>query len=170
MGESTVTKLVSQADAVGVTIQIEHGVSFIEPMLTAIQLDGLDGLQIFDALALIDRHIPPINPNVPLIIGQVYNSLIASELKLNLMTMYPDDHPVELVHGAGAGEFEKESVRLYEIDRSESVAHLTSLYISPIPEPASITELAETVAILRSPRGLPLGSKADSAINERWFS
>jgi tetrapyrrole methylase family protein/MazG family protein len=116
-------------------------------------------LQIFDALSLIARHIPPINPNVPLMIGQVYNPLIAGELKLNLMTLYPDDQPVVLVHGAGSGVFEKEEIYLYEIDRSQAVSYLTSLYIPAISYPASITELAETVAILRSPDGCPWDQK-----------
>lgn len=159
VGESTVTKLTEQAESAGVSVQIVHGVSFIEPMLTAVSHDAFDGVQIFDALVLIDRHIPPINPNVPLMIGQVYNQLIASELKLNLMTLYPDDHPVILVHGAGAGVYEKEHVMLYEIDRSDAVAHLTSLFVPALSYPASITELAETVAVLRSPEGCPWDQK-----------
>lgn len=159
VGESTVTGLIEKAEAVGVTVEIEPGLSFIEPMLTAVKLDGFDGLQIFDALALIAKHIPPLNPDVPLIIGQVYNGLIASELKLNLMTLYPDEHQVILVHGAGADSFELEEIALYELDRSKRVAHLTSLYVPPLPYPASLTALAETVAILRSPEGCPWDQK-----------
>lgn len=159
VGESTVTQLVERAATVGVSVEIEHGVSFIEPMLTAVQLDALEGVQLFDALALVARHVPPLNPNVPLLIGQVYNKLIASELKLNLMTLYPDDHAVVLVHGAGTNSYQTESLPLYEIDRSDAIAHLTSLYVPALPYPASLTELAETVAVLRSPEGCPWDQK-----------
>ncbi|MEM7330757.1 MAG: nucleoside triphosphate pyrophosphohydrolase [Chloroflexota bacterium] len=159
VGESTVTGLVERAEAQGVAIQIEPGLSFIEPMLTAVKLDGFEGFQLFDALAMLARHIPPINPDVPLIIGQVYNNLIASELKLNLMTLYPDEHSVVLVHGAGADAFELEEMPLYELDRSKNTAHLTSLYVPPLPYSASLPALAETVAILRSPKGCPWDQK-----------
>ena len=159
VGESTVSALITQAESYAIQIEIEPGLSFIEPMLTAVQLDGLEGLQLFDALAVMARHIPLINPDVPLIIGQVYNSLIASELKLNLMTLYPDEHQVTLVHGAGAVEFELEEIALYELDRSKKTAHLTSLYVPPLPYPASLPALAETVAILRSPGGCPWDQK-----------
>ncbi len=160
VGESTVTGLVDRAEGLNIAVKVEPGLSFIEPMLTAVKVDGFDGLQIFDALALLARHIPLINPDVPLIIGQVYNNLIASELKLNLMTVYPDNHDVILVHGAGASDsFELEEIPLYELDRSKNTAHLTSLYIPPLPYAASLPALAETVAILRSPEGCPWDQK-----------
>jgi tetrapyrrole methylase family protein/MazG family protein len=41
------------------------------------------------------------------------------------------------------------------IDRSKKLSHLTSLYVSPLPDSASLNALAETVAILRGPDGCP---------------
>lgn len=159
VGESTVTALCAKAEEAGVTVEIEHGLSFIEPMLTAVQLDAFEGLQIFDALAIISRHVPLVNPDVPFVIGQVYNRLIASELKLALMTLYPDEHEVLLVHGAGADSYEKEQLPLYKLDRSDKISYLTSLYVPPLPYVASLPALAETVAILRSPDGCPWDQK-----------
>lgn len=155
VGESTVTALVKKAKDFDIEIEIEHGVSFLEPMLTAVELDVLEGAQIFDALSLIGRHIPLVNPDVPLLVGQVYNKLIATDLKLNLMTLYPDEHFVYLVHAAGSGQFKKEKVHLFEIDRLDTIAHLTSLYVPPLPYRASLPALAETIAVLRSPQGCP---------------
>lgn len=155
VGESTVTRLLAQAEATGVSVIIEPGVSFVEPVLTAVRLDALDGLQIFDAIDLAQYHVPPLNPDVPLLLGQVYSRLLAGELKMTLMALYPDEHEVTLVHAAGTSAELVETVPLYAIDRSEQINHLTSLVVPALPYAASLPALAETIAILRSPGGCP---------------
>src|SRR5690606_32763037 len=80
---------------------------------------------------------------------------MANDLKLTLMAVYPDDHIVTLVHGAGLPEQRLETVPLYEIDRSDHIDTLTTLYVPPLPQSASLQALAETAAILRSPEGCP---------------
>jgi tetrapyrrole methylase family protein/MazG family protein len=155
MGESTVTGLLAAAQEVQVNVTVLPGLSFVEPMLSALQVDGLDGLQLFDAIELTQFHYPPVNPDVPLLLGQVYNRLLASEVKLVLTAVYPDEHPVHLVHAAGSEAQVVESIPLYELDRSQYIDHLTSLYVPPLPYKASLANLAETVAVLRSPEGCP---------------
>jgi tetrapyrrole methylase family protein / MazG family protein len=100
-------------------------------------------------------HHPPVNPELPLLLAQVYSQFVANELKLSLMSLYPDEHGVVLIHGAGTAEQVVEPTPLYGIDRSERVGHLTSLYVPPLPYAASLATLAETVAILRAPGGCP---------------
>ena len=155
MGESTVTKLVAAAASEQIEVTVLPGISFVEPLLTALQLDGLDGLQLFDAIEVAHCHYPPVNPDMPLLLGQVYNRLLASEVKLLLTAVYPDEHPVHLVHAAGTDEQVVESIPLYEMDRSQNIGHLTSLYVPPLPYKASLANLAETVAVLRGPEGCP---------------
>jgi tetrapyrrole methylase family protein/MazG family protein len=155
MGESTVTALEAAAQEAGVTVKIVPGLSFLEPMLTAVSLDGLDGLQIFDAIELLSYHYPPVSPDVPLLLGQVYSRLVTSDLKLVLTAVYPEEHTVQLIHAAGMPEQIVEEVPLYAIDHSEHISHLTSLVVPPLPYSASLARLAETVAILRSPEGCP---------------
>lgn len=155
VGEATVLKLEEAAAARDLTLRIVPGVSFVEPLLTAVGLDALDGVQLFDALQLIDYLYPPVNSDVPLLVGQVYSRLVASEIKLLLMNAYPDEHPVTLVHAAGEPDQIVERVPLYAIDRSAAIDHLTSLYVPPLPFAASLEALAETVAVLRSPDGCP---------------
>lgn len=155
VGESTVLHLQKMAQEENIPVYIVDGLSFVEPTLTAVGLDALDGLQIFDAIELTQYHYPPLNPDVSALLGQVYSRLLASELKERLTAVYPDTHPVYLVHGAGSDDALVESLALYEIDRSPHVAHLTSLLIPPLPAPSSLNRLAETVAILRSPEGCP---------------
>lgn len=155
VGESTVTALETAAQAAGVAVRIVPGLSFIEPMLTAVGYDGLDGLQLFDAIELLAFHYPPLNPDVPLLLGQVYSRLVASDLKIVLTAVYPEEHPVHLIHAAGLAGQSVEQVPLYAIDHSEQISHLTSLYVPALPYKASLSALAETVAVLRSPDGCP---------------
>ena len=129
--------------------------SFVEPCLTAVQQDGMDGVQIFDGIELTQYLYPPVNPDFPLLLGQVYSRMLASELKLVLTVVYPDEHPVTLIHQAGNDDQAVEQIPLYAIDRSDQVNHLTSLFVPPLPIPSSLNALAETVAILRSPEGCP---------------
>lgn len=155
VGEATVTGIVAAAHAANIPTTIIPGLSFVEPALSAVGVDGLDGLQLYDALDLNTVHYPALNPNAPVLIGQVYNQMIASELKLTLMTIYPDEHEVVLVHGAGTADEKVERLPLYKIDRMPHAAHLTSLYVPPLPIPSSLAALAETVATLRAPGGCP---------------
>ncbi|RMD51754.1 MAG: nucleoside triphosphate pyrophosphohydrolase, partial [Candidatus Thermofonsia bacterium] len=155
MGESTVTALLAKAKEVNLPVRIVDGISFVEPMITAVSLDALDGLQIFDAIDIAARQYPPLDPDTPALIGQVYNKLLASELKLVLMMAYPEEHPVKLVHAAGTEQEIIEEMPLYEMDRSLHIDHLTSMFVPPLPRPSSLNVLADTVAVLRSPGGCP---------------
>jgi tetrapyrrole methylase family protein / MazG family protein len=155
VGESTVTRLLQEAPDHGITIRIVPGMSFVEPVLTALNKDALDGMQIFDALAIAEYLYPPLQADLPLLVGQVYNRFIAGELKTALGAVFPDEHPVFLVHAAGEPNELVESLALYQIDRSESISYLTSLFVPPFPAASSLPALAETVAVLRSPEGCP---------------
>ena len=155
VGETTVTAIVEGAATIGIPVEVIAGLSFVEPMLASVGVDGLDGIQLFDAIDLAAMSFPPLNPDVPALLGQVYSRMVAGDLKLSLMSIYPAEHRVALVHAAGDVSRDVEWMPLYEIDRSERIAHLTSLYIPSLPVKAGLPALAETVAILRSPGGCP---------------
>ncbi len=155
IGEASVSHIQAAASAANISVTIVPGLSFIEPTLSALQVDGLDGLQLFDAIEIADYLQPPLNPDVPTLLGQVYNQLLANNLKLTLNAFFPDEHRVALVHAAGTTSTRVEWLPLYAIDRSPHIDHLTSLYIPPLPQASSLPALAETVAVLRSPNGCP---------------
>jgi tetrapyrrole methylase family protein/MazG family protein len=92
---------------------------------------------------------------MPVLIAQIYSRLVASEVKSTLTAIYPDAHPVRLIHGAGTGEEMIEDLALYEIDRSVHIDLLTSLYVPPLGEGASFESFQEVVAHLRAPNGCP---------------
>lgn len=155
VGETTVATILKGAANAGIPVRIVPGISFVEPALAAMGIDALDGLQIFDGIEIASALYPPINPDVPLLLGQVYSRMVASELKLSLMGIYPAEHKAALIHSAGQEDQLVEWSPLYEIDRSDYIDHLTSLYVPPLPLKAGLPALAETVAVLRSPGGCP---------------
>jgi tetrapyrrole methylase family protein/MazG family protein len=155
VGEATVRQILVRAEQAGLVVRIVEGLSFVEPTLTALRVDALAGLQIHDALEIAIRHHPPLNPDLPALVGQLYSRAIAADLKITLMNQYPDDHEVVLIHAAGTSEQRVVRLPLYELDRQEDAAHLTTLYIPPLPGVASFEGLQDTVAHLRSPEGCP---------------
>jgi tetrapyrrole methylase family protein/MazG family protein len=89
------------------------------------------------------------------LIAQIYSRLVASEVKMTLNAVFPDEHPVRLVHAAGTKDELVEDLKLYEIDRSEHIGLLTSLYVPPLGEGTSFEAFQEIVAHLRAPNGCP---------------
>ncbi len=152
VGEATVTRLLERAAEASIEIEIIHGISFIEPCLSLLGIDALDGLQVLDALAVAEQYHPPINPALPALLAQVYSQSVASNLKLTLMNQYDDEHPVKLIHSAGSAAL-VERLRLYEIDRSSRIDVMTSLFIPALDELSSFESLQNIIAHLRSPAG-----------------
>lgn len=155
VGEATVTRILALARAESIAVEIINGISFVEPCLSLLGIDSLDGLQILDALTLADAHHPPINPALPALLAQVYSQAVASNLKLTLMNQYDDEFPVKLIHAAGADDAAVEDLKLYEIDRSSRIDMMTSLYLPAMNEMSSFETLQNIIAHLRSPEGCP---------------
>lgn len=155
VGEASVARIIERARAEALDLEIIHGLSFIEPCLSLIGHDALDGLQILDALAVAEQYHPPINPALPALLAQVYSRDVASSLKLTLMNQYPDEFQVTLVHAAGDPDAAVESLSLFEIDRSARIDITTSLYLPALDELSSFESLQNIIAHLRAPEGCP---------------
>ena len=155
VAEATSPEIARRARLEDLPVRIIEGLSFLEPTCTALGIDPLPHTALVDALQLAEAHVPPFPPDAPAIIAQVHSQPIASELKLTLMEVYPDEHPVQLVHAAGTPEQVIESVRLYEIDRSPHIGLLTSLYLPPMAPGSSFEAFQEIIAHLRAPDGCP---------------
>lgn len=153
VGEQTVTLLLQKAGEI--PVEIVDGMSFIEPSLKLLSIDAMAGLQIHDAAEIAQMHHPPLNPDQPALIGQVYSKAVASDVKLTLMNQYPDEHPVVLLHRAGLPDGIRENLALYEIDRSPHIAHLTTLYLPPLHRASSFEYFQDIIAHLRAPEGCP---------------
>jgi tetrapyrrole methylase family protein / MazG family protein len=155
VAEATCSEIYRRAHEQGIPVKVVEGISFLEPTLTALGADPLPYSSLVDALELTGAHVPPFPPSAPAIIAQIYSPEVASDVKLTLMAVYPDQHPVSLVHAAGTAQEMVESLPLYEIDRSRSVGLLTSLYVPPLGRETSFEAFQEVIAHLRAPDGCP---------------
>nr|WP_309101581.1 nucleoside triphosphate pyrophosphohydrolase [Fredinandcohnia onubensis] len=141
-------------------VKIEGGQSFIDPLLASLRIDPIEGFQFIDALSFesdelqLSQHI---------IICQVYDQYIASNVKLTLMEQLPDEYEVYIVTAAGSKEEKITKVLLYELDRGVEVNNLTSVYVPPVQEAESLYHDFRTfrriIAALRGPGGCPWDQK-----------
>lgn len=159
MAEATVAGLIAAAPGAGLEVEVVAGLSFIEPALEALRFDPFTpgegippGLQLADALAL------RIDPARPALIAQVYSRAVAAQLKLDLLELYPPEHPVTVITGAGTAQRVVRRIPLVELDRNEEVDHLSCVYVPPVAltgNLATFDGLAAIVARLRAPEGCP---------------
>jgi len=159
VAESTAPEIYRRAREEGLPVYVVEGLSFLGPMFSALGLDPLPQTSLVDALTLVRGHHPPFPPDAPALIAQIYAGHIASEVKLTLMNLYPDEHPVRLVHGAGTQDVIVEDLSLFEIDRSPHIGMLTTLYLPPLGPHTSFESLQEITAHLRAPEGCPWDQK-----------
>jgi tetrapyrrole methylase family protein/MazG family protein len=155
VAESTGPEIYRRAQEADIPVRVCEGLSFLEPVFSALGIDPYPYTALVDALGLISGHHPPFPPDAPALIAQIYDAYIAAEVKLTLMNLYPDEHPVKLVHAAGTGKIVIEDIPLYEIDRSPHIGLSTVLYLPPLGESTSFEALQEIAAHLRAPEGCP---------------
>ncbi|MBU1662171.1 MAG: nucleoside triphosphate pyrophosphohydrolase, partial [Chloroflexi bacterium] len=159
IAETTGPEIYRRAREAGTPIRVVEGLSFLEPVCTALGLDPFPHITLVDALELAARHHPPFPPDAPALIAQIYSPQIAAEVKLTLMNLYPDEYPVKLIHAAGTADVIVEDLLLYEIDRSPHLGLLTALYLPPLGPHTSFESLQEIVTHLRAPNGCPWDRK-----------
>lgn len=129
VAEKSVQLLLEKEPAI--EVEIKGGKSFLDDLFQAVRIDPVEGFQLLDAL---DLNQDELELGQHIIVMQVFNEYIASEVKLTLMEKYPDDHLVALVHAAGSQAEKVEWVPLFEMDRMEGVHNLTSLYVPPLAQ------------------------------------
>ena len=155
VAERTVIMIRELAHSEGQTIHILPGMSFAEVLYVRLGIDPIEGLTILDAA---DLSALPEDMPTALVVTQVYNQQVASEAKLSLMEIYPDDHQVMLVRNLGLEDEQILSLPLYEIDRQHGIDHLTSLYVPAAPVKTrefTLEPLTDIMARLRAPDGCP---------------
>lgn len=160
VAERTVQLLLEWGPSYGVEVEIVGGHSFLDSMFSALKIDPSEGFQLLDATSLNRDDIHTSNH---LIIIQVYDRMIASEVKLTLMERLPDDYEVYIVKAAGSTAEEIKKVPLYELDRVVETDNLTSVYVPPVRDEKlryrEFAKLREIIATLRGPGGCPWDRK-----------
>lgn len=169
LGESSVQLILSQARERGLSTRVISGLSFLEPVCAALELDPFTlGAHMIDATELASLQPTDIAgrliPTMPLLVVQVYNRRVASAVKLALGECYPDEWPVKLVRAAGVDSDEAViEMPLYELDRNTLANHLCTLYVPPrgVMEALRVPETLRyiTMRLRREPDGCPWDRK-----------
>ncbi|MEA3335458.1 MAG: MazG family protein [Chloroflexota bacterium] len=157
VGETTTQLIRWQAESADLPVRIISGMSFLEPVCRALEIDSLDrdGLQLLDAMVVATSHAPPFDPSRPALLAQCYSRPLASDVKLTLLHSFDPRHVVFVVQAAGTADEKLWEMPLFQLDRRPNFDHLTSVYLPPAGPCASYGRLQEIVARLRAPDGCP---------------
>jgi tetrapyrrole methylase family protein/MazG family protein len=150
-------RLLQETLAGKATVRIHAAVSFLDMVFSQIPLDPVEGLLVRDPGEL--RTLSPAGKEW-LVIPQIYNRIVASEVKLDLMRLYPDEFEVVFARGLGTDGQSIQRVPLCELDHQDA-DHLSVLIVPPCPELPSLSRLAEIIGVLRSPEGCPWDREQD---------
>lgn len=156
VAEKTVQLLIEKERDGQIELLIEGGNSFLDPMFAALRIDPIEGFQLVDGT---DFHRDDVRMTEHVLIGQVYDAFIASEVKLSLLEKYAYDHPVTIVTAAGTTTEKIQTVPLFELDRVTEIDNLTTVYVPPVKKLEDRlkewTTLRSIIATLRAPDGCP---------------
>lgn len=155
VAEATVAEIVHRAQLEGLPVRVINGLSLLEPVLTALGIPPLPQLTVIDALEAARHYAPVFPPHTPVLLLQLVSSRMAARIKAMLRVLYPDDHPVCLVHAPGTEDEIIEKLILSQIDCSQKFRASTALYIPTLGSGTSFEEFLDVVAQLRSPDGCP---------------
>lgn len=156
VAEQTVQLLVEKERKGLIKLNIAGGNSFLDPIFAALRIDPIEGFQLLDGT---DMKRDDVKMTQHVLIGQVYDAFVASEVKLSLMEKYAYDHPITIVTAAGSIGEKLRTVPLFELDRETAIDNLTTVYVPP----AKVVEdrlkewstFREIIAALRAPDGCP---------------
>lgn len=157
VGEATARGLLEAAPRRGHVVRLVAGMSFVDVVAAELGIDPLhEGLLVIDALSL-DDATGVLLPERPALIAQVYDQRAASQTKLALLELYPPDHLIRTVRGAGTPAARVTEMPLHEFDRDgRAFDHLTSLFVpalSLVEDVRTFAGLRRVIAKLRSPEG-----------------
>lgn len=135
------------------TIEIVDGLSFIEPVLRGVRKDPVEGLRFIDGDNFSDLDI---DVHVDMLMTQVYNRRVVSDVKLVLSDLYGDEHEVYVLSHAGHPDKEKILSRpLYMLDRYDDYGFETTLYVPKSQRAVAVGDVMRLVRRLRGKDGCP---------------
>lgn len=160
VAEKSVLMIIELCKKENIEYEILPAVSFVEAMMESLKIDPIEGIKIVDAFE-INKSI--LHNSTGLIITQVYNNLIASEVKLALSEYYNDSADIYFVRGAGIKEIESvRKIKIYELDRQEDIDYLTSIYVPKGTEALKdFYDLLDIMETLRGENGCPWDLEQD---------
>ena len=154
VAEKSVFNLIELCKENNIEYKIIPAVSFIDAMIESLRIDPIGGLKVIDSFDIGNQIL---DKRIGTIVTQVYNQLIASEVKIKLLEQYNDETQIYYVRAAGIkGQENIRKIPLFELDMQEDIDYLTSIYIpKDLKNKKDFNDLLEIIEILRSEDGCP---------------
>src|SRR5699024_11847901 len=118
----------------------------------------IEGFQLVDGTNFSRNDL---NYQQHIIFAQVYDSLIASEVKLTLLEDLNPDHEIMIVKAVGNELEEIKKVTLHELDHNLELDNFMSIYVPPIKQALrnNFTDFKQTIDTLRGIEVIKLDKK-----------
>ncbi len=132
VAEDAVTLLRQRCAQQGVELRVETAPGFLDLVCATAEIDPGAGLQVVDAYRIAAGTLPA--PDLVLVVAQLHSRLLAADVKLQLLEVYDEGHPVTIMRELG-GAGRLETLPLSQLDHSGDFDHLTSLLVRPVDAP-----------------------------------
>ncbi len=156
IGEQLALYLLKDLDRSLFDIKIIPGLSQAGQTLALAMQPVEDKLIVLDSMATRQSSL---NPDMDTVITGLSSPIIASDLKLKLLEVYPADHRVFISQQASGGQVRVKDLSLEQIDRLGQYDHTTSLYMPSLElerlDSFRFHHLAQITERLRSKDGCP---------------
>lgn len=168
--ETTTEILMESAGSGGYRVNIVGGQSFIDAVISAVEVPVNEGFQLLDASTL---RLEDLSHKKHTIITQVYDQLSLSEVKLTLLDYYPAEMNVKIVTAAGGSDEMVYETPLYELDHMQMRSNLMALFIPEMEletqNNRSIYHMMELFDTLVSEDGCPWDKKQTHESLEKYL-
>jgi tetrapyrrole methylase family protein/MazG family protein len=162
--ETTTELLLKAQKEAKVKVEISGGQSFIDDVITALEVPVNENFQLLDGT---DLKVGDLDHNKHTLITQVYNQLSVSEVKVTLLDYYEYDAPAYLVDKAGSEDQVIYEATIAEIDHQVPDSNLMCMYIprqnSVSYDEKNIDYMIDVFDTLVGEEGCPWDKKTDTS-------
>ncbi len=147
--EKSVELIVQKARQKNISVEILPSVSFVDAIFATMQKNAEENVKLLDALTF---ETDDLDAKSTLLISQVYDRFIASEVKLKLLEYYTAKQPVCIIKEGGEAQAQVVWTNVQEMDRIFEYDHMTSLFILPT-EDINLRDCRSLAHIMKALRG-----------------
>ncbi len=156
VGERLVFELLKELEGTELQLDIISGISQADSVLTAIHKCGVEGIRVLSAAEMPEEQL---DPGLSSVITGMDNNILASEIKLKLLAVYPPEMNVFISKLNGDGSPNIDEVFLHTLDHSRNFDHTSCVYLPALElkdlNRYKFRHLVEIMEMLRAPDGCP---------------
>lgn len=162
VGERLALELLNELDESVYEVEVLPGISRADAVTALVHKSGVEGLKVLVASEMPVQHL---DPGMVTVVIDIHNVILASELKINLLDVYPPNMGVYLCYMDENGEAVSEEIALHMLDHYKFFDHTSCLYIPTLKlEELSnfqFRHLLDIMEMLRAPGGCPWDREQD---------